>query len=114
MIVAVVPLKNEIIAMSHSLFHDQIKDVWHCNDESIESNIMLLQSIRVYSSSIRKWLYSLNAVLFYFSYTDLGGSIGSAGAAYSPDGSMGYMMDGGQQFRTPGDIIIYLWWKIVN
>jgi len=33
---------------------------------------------------------------------DLGGSIGSAGGAYSPDGSMGYMMDGSQQFRPPG------------
>ncbi|XP_054154300.1 homeobox protein homothorax-like [Oppia nitens] len=33
---------------------------------------------------------------------DLGGSIGSAGAAYSPDGGMGYMMDGSQQFRPPG------------
>ncbi|CAG2159991.1 unnamed protein product [Oppiella nova] len=34
--------------------------------------------------------------------TYLGGSIGSAGGAYSPDGSMGYMMDGSQQFRPPG------------
>lgn len=53
---------------------------------------------------MRKWFFSLNA--FYinsvFLYPDLGGSIGSAGAAYSPDGSMGYMMDGSQQFRPPG------------
>jgi hypothetical protein len=44
-------------------------------------------------------------MLFYFLFfanTDLGGTIGSAGSAYSPDGGMGYMMDGSQQFRPPG------------
>ncbi|KAH7645202.1 homeobox protein meis2-like isoform x3 [Dermatophagoides farinae] len=33
---------------------------------------------------------------------DLGGSLGSAGSAYSPDPNMGYLMDSSQQFRTPG------------
>uniref|UniRef100_A0A6P6XME9 Homeobox protein homothorax-like n=2 Tax=Dermatophagoides pteronyssinus TaxID=6956 RepID=A0A6P6XME9_DERPT len=32
---------------------------------------------------------------------DLGGSLGSAGSAYSPDPNMGYLMDSSQQFRTP-------------
>jgi hypothetical protein len=45
-------------------------------------------------------------IFYFFPKTDLGGSIGSAGSAYSPDGSMGYMMDGGQQFRPPGICII--------
>lgn len=40
---------------------------------------------------------------FHFSIiSDLGGSLGSAGSAYSPDPNMGYLMDSSQQFRTPG------------
>lgn len=36
---------------------------------------------------------------------DLGGGIPGAGAAYNPDGSMRYMMDGSQQFTPPGESI---------
>lgn len=35
--------------------------------------------------------------------TDIGGGIGGP-AGYNPDGSMRYMMDGGQQFTPPGNV----------
>lgn len=38
---------------------------------------------------------------------DIGGMPG-AGAAYNPDGSMRYMMDGGQQFTPPGKSYVTL------
>ncbi|KAI7690139.1 hypothetical protein SSS_04275 [Sarcoptes scabiei] len=33
---------------------------------------------------------------------DLGGSLGSASSAYSPDPNMSYLIDSSQQFRPPG------------
>lgn len=49
-----------------------------------------------------------------FFSVDLGGSLGSAGSAYSPDPTMsGYLMDGGSQFRPPGKANS-LFYKIIN
>lgn len=44
---------------------------------------------------------SKNLRAHYFICIDIGGMPGT-GAAYNPDGSMRYMMDGGQQFTPPG------------
>lgn len=45
----------------------------------------------------------INPDHYFLKTSDIGGGIGGP-AGYNPDGSMRYMMDGGQQFTPPGKV----------